>query len=1264
MIMISIGAFAGAAHAQFTVNITGPGYPRASAPASFTMHASTSLPPSQISKLVYYRNDVPYKSYVAAPFDLDQEVGQDTYTYRARVYNTSGVSVDSSTIKIEVYTPRIYKMGSDDNPKGAPTTQGPDANQDHTDDIEAALAYLASFTDGGTLLFPCKLPSGAAFSVYNIRRTISIPPNVTLQGESSEAFGKCRIYWHDVDWDPDNDPKIEHTPDHCYDNPDDGTNELTDNPMFKIVGGKSHVRFKDLWLYSRSSGRNCYPRYDWDRIDDEGTAAIQMNTDDYEGAGHITDVIFENVAINNFTHGIEAVSGGLSTYEISGIKIRGYRAEANHRQLYIDCKRAYDWDVQNLNLSGMMQTQGAVEILNAGRPPGYTGENGKLKFLELNCNGSADRLHPPAFCVQVTKHSGLYFRQLHHEGTPQAIIVQNNPDTNPDPIVFESSVATGEFYDDSMKLYLIGNTVFAAPEVAQPLLDNGRLRFFGEGASSTLMDCGDIHWDITDHDPRRFIYSFNMIFTHSERNRASFFAQDLAGNKFTKAHTYCSQGVSGLPNVNEIGGDYFDSGIMPTEAETQTQTERLYSNVLNASTPCPMLPFPSTEKDIALCLEQMMDYNDASPDNGGTVYIDGQFTVNRTVNVPSGAQIIGSPTAQLTLDVPNAPGVPDPLFQIDLPVVGVVSEFRVSGIAIRNLKLKPFQSSPTGTGIAMIGLPGAGVGGSSDIHFSGLTIEGFTTGLYGGVYNSSSGSPMIDGVSLKNMSFLNNGTAVKVYSQNLSNWNVMNLNISSSIDGAIGWNQLYGGHQGLQGVSCQGAPGYMMSDCIRLQMVGNFYLTDLKQNQVTNGLTVGENGSPFGDYPWVAPQYANLTVRNSDFTSSSTTIGRVNLIGKAFIVSLNNKYSNGNFSVGSAFQGNQSRVTYCGDNYNGGTPYAGLAERHPNLVVGAPTLTRVSCGTRPMPWDDVVRFGSTDGDKPLVGNFYDDLREDYVIYRSGAPSQFLIRQASAPPNTLPATSTINWGIAEDIPMIGRFYPNTRAQIVIWRPSTGDFWAYDPNTTNSYAWHWGMSGDVPFVGNFMAESGPGITGNKDEVAVYRKTDKTFYIFNPRSGESWARTTSAPDDSTIQVGDFSGSGYDQIAQYHQGVWDILDPRTGSTTTGYLGGQAGDIPVAGKYLTGPCTQLAVWRPTVQPGGGEPDRSEFIIDDPPFNCSIYNRGTSMIWGSNNEFISTGQYPDDIPLTINTADGSLRRPTVYRPTQGVFTISLSKGQWWVHDAF
>ena len=94
---------------------------------------------------------------------------------------------------------------------------------------------------------------------------------------------------------------------------------------------------------------------------------------------------------------------------------------------------------------------------------------------------------PSAFCAQVKKHGGLYFRQLHHEGVNEAIIVEDISEstttatTNPDPIVFESSVATGTFKDASMKLYLIGNAAFAAPEIAEPRTRHGSLTIYWSG---------------------------------------------------------------------------------------------------------------------------------------------------------------------------------------------------------------------------------------------------------------------------------------------------------------------------------------------------------------------------------------------------------------------------------------------------------------------------------------------------------------------------------------------------------------------------------------------------------------------------------------------------------------------------------------------------------------------------------------------------------------------------------------------------------------
>lgn len=1247
IIIIAISAFTGASYAQ-SVTISGatpsgtPIASPASTPApsgSFDVVASPSG--GTVTSVVFYRNDVPIATDTSSPYKINQNVlGQDTYTYHARAYFSGGASAESGDFKMSVVKPRSITMGV--NGGGLPTTSGPSPTYNHTTEIQNAVNYLGT-AGGGTLFFPCKPLSVSGQAIYNIKATIDVPANVTLQGEGSEWWGRCLIYWLDVSANYGSDP------DHCNEEADGAPANQRNRPMFRINGGKSRVRFKDLALFSRASGPQCWVRYDTDNIAAEGTAGIELNTGDpYCGGGcsddpggDITDVIFENVGIYDFTYGIKAMSAGSSAHKISGVKVRGYRAQLNHRQLYIDAPFAHDWDVQNLDISGMYPGQGGVEIINAGKPSGYTGDNGELRFLQLNCGGNKpDR---PEFCVQVEKHGGLYFRQLHHEGVNEAIIVEDisgGSRTNPDPIVFEGSVATGKFYDPSMKLYTIGSSLTAAPETAQTGLDTGRLRFFGGGLNSTVIDCGDQHWDWTDadgdpSDPPAW-EDLKMLFTHSERNRPSFFADDGSGNKYTKPHTVCPSGVSGLPNINEVGGELFDSGVLPAD-------EGLYiNNVLstaNVSTVCP-------SGNIANCLEDLMDYNDATPDNGGSVYINGSFTVNRTVNVPRGMQLIGASGSELQFVANGSTtGADTALLRINV-LSDTTEAGGISAISIRNLKLK--TTGNTRTGLEMVGENSTTlVGVGRDLNFSGLTIEGFDIGISGQLYNPATPTthPMIDSTSMKNLSFVNNNTAIRNTSANSSNWNAMDISVVSSTSGtSAGWFQTSGGHQSLQSMTCQGASStYKMSDCVKLQMTGAVSLFGLKKTvDVTNSLTTWENGSAYSGI-YEAPVTSGVLLRNNDFTSAVENTGRVNLIGKAFITSMNNKYQY--FNAGSTYKGDESRVTYCGDTY-AASAYPVLDDTSTNLWLGIPAPTRIQCGTRPVPWDDAVRLGGNSGDVPLAGNIYDDVREDFIIYRPGSQSQFLIKKADGTAN-----QTIDWGVTGDVPMIGRFHPSTRAQIVVFRPSTGVWWMKDPNnSSNNLAWNWGMSGDVPFIGNFFDESGS-VSGNKDECAVYRPSNKTFYIFNPRSG-TWSYHTTTPDnDSKIQVGDFLGVGYDQIAQYKAGVWKIINPRNNNTYT-VNWGTTGDVPVAGKYLSGSCAQVGVWRPSDQ---------TFYVSDPFSGCGT--RTPSMIWGSNNDYQSTS-YTDDIPLTINTADGSLRRPTAYRPTVGAFPYSIANGQWFVHDPF
>ena len=190
-----------------------------------------------------------------------------------------------------------------------------------------------------------------------------------------------------------------------------------------------------------------------------------MNTDDEKGYGNITDIIFENVSIDHFTRASRQFQTRVvDEHEISGVKIRAYHPWGNTTALHIDARYAYNWDIQNFNPASIAPGQGAVEIVNAGKPSVTDGESTNIKFLQLNCNGQ--RVDPRPFCVKVQKHGGLYFRQLHHEGVDKALIIEDISarGTNPDPIVFEGGVASGEFNDASMNLYLIGNGVTAAPK--------------------------------------------------------------------------------------------------------------------------------------------------------------------------------------------------------------------------------------------------------------------------------------------------------------------------------------------------------------------------------------------------------------------------------------------------------------------------------------------------------------------------------------------------------------------------------------------------------------------------------------------------------------------------------------------------------------------------------------------------------------------------------------------------------------------------------
>jgi hypothetical protein len=225
------------------------------------------------------------------------------------------------------------------------------------------------------------------------------------------------------------------------------------------------------------------------------------------------------------------------------------------------------------------------------------------------------------------------------------------------------------------------------------------------------------------------------------------------------------------------------------------------------------------------------------------------------------------------------------------------------------------------------------------------------------------------------------------------------------------------------------------------------------------------------------------------------------------------------------------------------------------------------------------------GDKPFMGDIDGDGIMDLVIWRPGDGTWYWLTSGTGY-NTANAGAK-QWGNngLGDVPMIADMEGDGKADLVIWRASTGTWYWLTSSSGYSYASAFGIQwgnpslGDKPLLGDFDGDG-------KQDLAVWRASTGTWYWLTSSSNYSYASArgiqwgNESLGDITL-TGDTDGDGKTDLIIWRptDGTWYWLTSASNysySSMTGIQWGNPGlgDIPIIGDFDGDGRADLTVYR------------------------------------------------------------------------------------------